>query len=85
MKEKLVIQQGWIHDAVQRKPYVADILVEEGKIAEIAPVLKSRGIKRAKTINAAGLQVYPGFVEAHCHLGLDGYGVGFEGHRSFQR
>lgn len=79
MKEKLVIQQGWIHDAIQRKPYVADILIENGKITEIAPVLKSRGIKRAKIIDAAGLQVYPGFVEAHCHLGLDGYGVGFEG------
>nr|MCR4855490.1 amidohydrolase [Erysipelotrichaceae bacterium] len=23
--------------------------------------------------------VYPGFVEAHCHLGLDGWGIGFEG------
>ena len=46
MKEKLVIHQGWVHDAIRPKPYVADILVEEGKIAEIAPVLKSRGIKR---------------------------------------
>ena len=79
MKEKLVIHQGWIHDAVRREPYVADILVEDGKITEIGPVLKSRGIKRAKTIDAAGLQVYPGFVEAHCHLGLDGYGIGAEG------
>jgi len=26
-----------------------------------------------------GLSVYPGFVEAHCHMGLHGYGVGFEG------
>lgn len=79
MKEKLVIHQGWIHDGIRREPYVADILVEDGKIAEIAPALKSRGIKRAKTIDASGLQVYPGFVEAHCHLGLDGYGIGFEG------
>ena len=30
-------------------------------------------------IDATGLNVYPGFVEAHCHLGLDGYGIGFEG------
>lgn len=79
MKEKLVIQHGWIHDAIHREPYVADILVEDGKIMEIAPVLKSKNIKRAKTLDAAGAQVYPGFVEAHCHLGLDGYGVGFEG------
>ena len=70
MKEKLVIQHGWIHDAIHREPYVADILVEDGKITEIAPVLKSRNIKRARTLDAAGAQVYPGFVEAHCHLGM---------------
>ena len=30
-------------------------------------------------IDATGLQVYPGFVEAHGHIGLDGYGIGYEG------
>ena len=23
--------------------------------------------------------VYPGFIDAHCHIGLDGYGIGYEG------
>ena len=23
--------------------------------------------------------MYPGFVEAHGHIGLDGYGIGYEG------
>ena len=31
------------------------------------------------TFDAAGLHIYPGFVEAHCHIGLDGSGIGFEG------
>lgn len=30
-------------------------------------------------IDASGLNVYPGLVDAHSHLGLDGYAVGFEG------
>ena len=23
--------------------------------------------------------MYPGFIDAHCHIGLDGYGIGYEG------
>ena len=29
--------------------------------------------------DADGLEVYPGFVDAHTHIGLDGYGIGYEG------
>lgn len=32
-----------------------------------------------QVIDAEGLDIYPGLVDAHCHLGLDGYGIGFEG------
>jgi len=77
MKEMLIIKQGLIHDAVHREPYRADILVKHGKIIEIAKAL--RNTEQAQVVDAAELQVYPGFVEAHCHLGLDGYGIGFEG------
>lgn len=79
MKDMLIIKQGTLHDAVQREPYVADILVENGKITKIAPVLEGKIINEAQILDATGLQVYPGFVEAHCHLGLDGYAIGFEG------
>ena len=77
MKEMLIMNQGLIHDAVRKEPYRADILVKHGKIIEIAKAL--RNTEQAKIVDAAELQVYPGFVEAHCHLGLDGYGIGFEG------
>lgn len=79
MREQLVIRHGLVHDAVHRNPYMADILVEEGKIKKILPKLEEDTIKNAKILDAAGLWVFPGFVEAHCHLGLDGYGIGFEG------
>lgn len=73
----MIIKNGLIHDAVNREPYVADIRVEEGKIKEISKSLTVA--ENEKVIDVTGLSVYPGFVEAHCHLGLDGWGIGFEG------
>ena len=75
----LLIKQGTIHNAVEKEPFTSDILVEDGKIKKIAPVLEGKIINEAKIIDATGLDVYPGFVDAHCHLGLDGYAVGFAG------
>ena len=71
-----IIQNGTVYDAVHREPYVSDIRVDGGKIVEIGENLSAEG---AETFNAAGLRVLPGFVEAHGHIGLDGWGIGFEG------
>ena len=75
----LLIKQGTIHNAVEKEPFTSDILVEDGKIKKIAPVLEGKIINEAEIIDATGLDVYPGFVDAHCHLGLDGYALGFAG------
>jgi imidazolonepropionase-like amidohydrolase len=74
----MLIQNGLIFDAVNPTPYAADIRVNDGKITEIAPNLSP--VKGETVVNAAGLRVYPGFVDAHSHLGLDNYGMGYEGH-----
>ncbi len=79
MEQMIVMKQGMIHDAIHEEAYQADILVAEEKIRKIAPVLEGNTINNAKVIDVSGKHVYPGFVEAHCHLGLDGYGIGFEG------
>ena len=74
----MLIKNGLVFDAVSPTPYEADIRVTDGTIAEIAPGLSpARG---EEVIDAAGLRVYPGFVDAHSHLGLDNYGMGYEGH-----
>lgn len=79
MEHYLLIKQGTIHDAVEKEPYIADILIENGKIKKIAPILEGAMINDAKIIDATELDVYPGFVDAHCHLGLDGYAVEYAG------
>lgn len=74
----LCVKNGLIHDAVNREAYQGDILIEDGKIKAIGKELPTEA--GTEVIDATGLMVYPGFVEAHCHLGLDNYACGFEGH-----
>ncbi|MDO4414071.1 MAG: amidohydrolase [Erysipelotrichaceae bacterium] len=69
-----VIKNGLIFDAVHREPFYAEILIRDGKIVSIGSDFDDEDV-----IDAACRNIYPGFVEAHCHLGLDGYGVGVEG------
>lgn len=73
----MLIKNGTIYDAVNRDPYSADIRVTDGKISEIGSSLAQS--ENEPVIDAKGLRVYPGFIDAHCHLGLDGWGIGFEG------
>ena len=73
----ICIKNGTLHTAVSKETFIADILIDGGKIVKIGKGLSADG---AEVIDATGLQVYPGFVEAHCHIGLDGYGIGYEGH-----
>lgn len=73
----LCIRNGLVHDAVNETPYTADLLIEDGKIKAIGAGLPLP--EGCPVLDAAGLQVYPGFVDAHTHLGLHGYGIGYEG------
>lgn len=81
----LLIKNGRIHDAVSREPYIADIVVENGKITAINTGTMLSGALpdsmdncEAEVLDIKGLNVYPGLVDAHSHLGLDGYAIGFE-------
>ena len=72
----LLIRGGIVHDAVREEPYKADVLVKDGKIRAIAPDLDAEA---AVTEDASGLEVWPGMVECHGHIGLDGWAMGYEG------
>ena len=72
-----LIRGGLVHDAVHRNACKADILLADGKIAAIGSGLTAPA--DAAVFDADGLEVYPGFVDAHTHIGLDGYGIGYEG------
>lgn len=72
----LLIRNATIFNAVQEEPFEGDILMDKGKIARIGKNIKAKG---AQVFDATGLYAFPGFIEAHSHLGLDGYGIGYEG------
>ena len=54
-----------------------DILIENGKIVEIGNNIVAP--LDAQIIDAEGKFIYPGFIDAHTHLGLWEDGMGFEG------
>lgn len=53
------------------------VLVENGKIKEVGTDLVAP--LDAQVIDAAGKMLFPGFIDAHCHIGLFEEGIGFEG------
>ncbi len=66
----MIIKNAIIHDAVHEEACRGDILIENGKIVSVGG---SAGADQ-EILDAAGLHAYPGFVDAHSHIGLDGYG-----------
>lgn len=54
-----------------------DIRIDKGKIVEIGNDLSP--IDNEEVIQLNGEFVYPGFIDAHCHMGLYEWGMGFEG------
>lgn len=72
----LLIRNGLVHDMVHDEPYIANVVVNDGKIKEITT---ENVDVDAEVIDASNLNVYPGFIDAHSHIGLAGTGIGFEG------
>ena len=59
----LCIKNGNIHNAIVEEPFVADILVEDGKIVKIEENIEVPA--DCEVVDATGLQIFPGFVYAH--------------------
>lgn len=74
----LLIKNGTVHTMCSESTIQADILIKEKKIAEIGPNL-SCDDKSGQIINARGLHVYPGFIDAHSHIGISEEKVGTDG------
>ena len=53
------------------------VLIDGGKIVAVGETVNAPA--EAQVIDAAGGLVAPGFVDAHCHIGLDEEAIGFEG------
>lgn len=70
----LLVKNGRVHDGLGNVR-VADIRIENGKIAEVAPDLPPDG---SEIFDAAGHEILPGFVNALSYWGI--FGPGWSGH-----
>lgn len=61
-----------------RLPCGCVLISDDGKIAAIGETLSAPAASHV--IDAEGRLLTPGCVEAHCHIGLDNEGMGWEGH-----
>jgi len=75
----LLIKNGYIKTMAGTDIPCGCVLIgDDGKIAAIGSDLIAPDY--AEVIDASGRLVTPGCVEAHCHIGLDNEGMGWEGH-----
>ena len=62
----LVLKGGHVGCALTRQDGVADVLIENGLIAEVAPEIHVPG---AVEVDVSNHWVLPGVIDSHCHLG----------------
>jgi len=74
----LLIRGGRVIDPSRGMDEVGDLLVAKGKIMQVGHTialdsLPSDMLSQAKSIDATGLIVCPGFIDLHCHLREPGF------------
>jgi dihydroorotase len=62
---KLLLKGGRVIDPASKLDDTRDVLIEDGKIAEVAPRIDAPD---AEVSSVAGLVVCPGFIDMHVHL-----------------
>lgn len=73
----ILIKNGLIKTMAGGAIENGQVLIENGKIKEVGKkVLAPKGVE---VIDAIGCIVSPGFIDAHCHIGVLEEGVGFAG------
>ncbi len=64
----LLIRNGLVFTMETNEASYVDLLIEKGKIVQIAK--KIIPTERMRMIDATGFRVYPGFIDAHSHIGI---------------
>jgi len=73
----LLIKNGHIKTMAGLELEKGCILIDDGKILQVAEEISAPA--DCDVIDAGGRLVTPGCVDAHCHIGLDNEGMGWEG------
>ena len=64
----LLIQHGLLYTMEEKEPVYADLLIKNGKIHKIAPNITPSD--NTEVLDATGLLIFPGFIDAHSHIGI---------------
>ena len=72
----MILKNGLVYSMDKMGTFVGDVKISEGKITEVGANLNSDG---CEVIDCTGLNIYPGFIDGHCHLGMCESSIGFEG------
>lgn len=64
----LLIQKGLLYTMESEGTILADLLIKDGKIIEISKNIAPT--ERMQVFQANGMRVFPGFIDAHSHIGI---------------
>ena len=73
----MLIKNGKIYTMENREIFIGDIRILDGHISEIGAHLEQ--LEDEDVLDATNKYVYPGLVEAHCHLGMEESSIRMEG------
>ncbi len=74
MGSETLIENGRIIDGKGNAPFPGSVLIADGRIAAIGGEADQRAAHRPQGVSrldAAGMTVMPGLIDAHCHLAFD--------------
>lgn len=76
---KTLIKEATIHP-ITSASFIGDVYIENGKVSNIGENLsESLDLSDVEVIHAEKKYLYPGFIDAHTHLGLYDEGTGWAG------
>lgn len=61
---KTLFKGGTVYDGSSKRPFTGDVLIEDDRIIEVAGKIRK---KADEVIDISGLQICPGFIDAHSH------------------
>ena len=67
----LLIANGNLIDGLGNPVAVGDVLINDGKIAAVGKDLTNEARDGAVVLDASGMTVMPGLIDAHCHISFD--------------
>ena len=73
----LLIKNGLLFTMSESEPFYGDLLADKGRLVRVGGKIAATG--DMQVIDAQNMQVYPGFIDAHSHIGISEEKTGRQG------